>query len=203
MENLAKALTSAINSGNLPKSIEQKAVSLLNDISNHISLFVKEESKWDAVRVRALRIDMAFNFATGEWYSVRKRLNAYDPSFNFYLSSHASKYCSGCHYYEQRGFNGTKWDFCANPCNKCPREIGKRDRAKSILIKWLFLHESTLIDATKEYNKQLLYIAQNATQRYKGICGELYKTIQCELIQELKNYKLFIILCNQLTPNHY
>ncbi len=200
MKDLAKALTLAVNSGNLPKSIEDKAISLLGDISKSIPLFVKDESKWDAMRIRALRIDMAYNFATGEWYSVRKSLNL--PRLMFCLSEYTSKYtCAGCKYFHMELGKYGPYHWCSSH-RKCPRRVGERDRIKSILIDWLIFHEPILINATKAYNKQLLYIAQNATQRYKGICGELYKTIQYELVNELRNYKSFKALCNQLTLNH-
>lgn len=208
MQKLATALNTAINSGELPLQIEQKAKALLNDIAICLSSFVKDSNKWDDIKVRALRVDMAFNFATGRYFNVRKRNNIEDYRYSFYVYNYVSKDCAGCKFYSCKTFSkwyyeeARQYHYCDNPFAKCPKGLGRKDKAECALVRWLLLHEPILMKATKGYEKQLLYIAQNPTQRYRGICAELYKSIQNELIQSLINYKSFTTLCNQLTPNH-
>lgn len=217
-----KDLGEALNRHTVPVALQPQIKKLLKDITKGVDAFVKPMSIKDEACLHVLRFDLVLEYVSHpcDFRNIYKpnSIVLYDLDTEF----SATEKCYGCKFCEVSVRSYAKWaDFyekrkannwglvgktytdiwCNNPFIRCQKGFFKKERALNILTKWLHKNYSLLEKITEPNINYLKYIAQNLSSRKKPLCHELYKTCQLELINELMNYNIFRILCNQLTQD--
>lgn len=221
MERLLKDLGEALNRHTIPVALQPQIKKLLKEATKDMGSFVKPMTKKDEACLYLLRFDLVLEYTSNpcDFRNINDdvhRSNYYEADFEITEKCYGCKFCKvrvrsyakWADFYEKRKL--TYWNLagktftdidCENPFSKCYKGFFKKERALAALYKWLLQNYSLLEKLTEPNINYLKYIAQNISSRRISLCRELYKTCQLELINELMNYKIFRILCNQLTQD--
>ena len=179
-----------------------------------MSNFIKPMTDKNEATLYILRYNLVLEyFGLAHSYLNKKQS---PPKYEEHFYFEAEESCVGCRFcsarvrsYRKRhridwlSNRQVRYYFCVSPFSKCDRGFFEQARAENTLIKWLVHNYDLLIDITEPNIKYLKYISQHLPSIKFGLCGQLYKSCQLEIINELKKHKQFRIICNQLIQGHF